>query len=227
MIIHTCEQGSGDWYDLRTGIPTASEFKRIITPTGKPAKNDTMRAYAYKLIAEKLLGRSLDSLEGLQWIDHGRENEADAVKNYEFLNNIKTELVGFVTSDDGMIGASPDRLVGTDGLLEIKCPAPQTQIAYLAEGFGDDYMPQVQGQIMVCERQWCDRYAYHPELPPVLVHTSRDEGYISLLSAALDAFNAIRLELLDKISKQGFFVERKKVLLPQDNELEILIAKGD
>jgi len=219
MIIHDAPQGSSDWEILRLGIPTASEFKSIVQPTtgelsmskDKKGLSEKAKKYAYRLIAEKLLMRPTQSLDGLEWIERGKELEAAAAKLYEFENDVETQEVGFFTTDCGMIGASPDRLVlNVNGGLEIKCPAPQTHIGYMIDGFDGDYVSQAQGQIYVAELDWVDRYSYHPEMPPLKERTFRDDAYIKNLASALNAFNEIRLEMFEKIRKTGFFAEREK-----------------
>lgn len=209
MKIHDVEQNTPDWYALRMGIPTASAFEKIVTPTGQLSKQ--ANKYAYRLIAEVLLKRPMDSLEGLEWIERGKMLEPEAAKLYEFEQEAETAKVGFITTDDGLIGASPDRLVGDVGLLEIKCPAPQTHIGYMIDGIDKDYKPQVQGQLMVAEREWSDFFSYNPEMPPVRIRTPRDEDYISLLRSSLNAFNEMKAEMIERIRKQGFFAEREKI----------------
>ena len=215
MIEHQVEQGSAAWLALRLGIPTASEFKRIVTPTGKLSAQ--ARRYALYLVTETLLNRSLDSLENLEWVERGKLLEPDAVKMYEFTRQTKTRSVGFVTSDGGRIGASPDRLlIDYPGGLEIKCPAPHNHVEYLIDGFGDDYRPQVSGQMLVCEFEFVDRFSYHPEMPPALARTYRDEGYIKLLADSLQAFCDMKDEMLARARASGWFAEREQVQTPVD-----------
>lgn len=207
MKVIDCIQGDDVWIESRLGIPTASEFHRIVTPKGKLSTQSTK--YAYRLIAEYLLKRSMDSLEGLEWIEFGKANEADAARLYEFDHEVESIKVGFVTTDDGKIGCSPDRLVGDKGLLEIKSVAPQTHIGNMVNGFDEDYICQVQGQLYVSEREWCDWISYNPEFPLVCIRTYRNEEYIKLLADSLKAFNEMKDEMLEKIKVKGFFAERK------------------
>lgn len=204
MIIHDCQQGSAEWAMLRLGKPTASAFGKIVTPTGKLSAQAA--EYAYLLVAEELLQRPLESLEGLPWIEHGREYEAEAAAAYEFEHGVRTEKVGFITSDAGDIGASPDRTVGDKGLLEIKCPAPQTMVRYmLGDGIDQKYKPQIQGQLWIAERDWCDWFAYHREMPPVRVRTERDDDYIAKLEEAVGEFVAMKSKMLERVKNSGFF----------------------
>jgi len=216
VIIHDVKQGEESWYACRRGIPTSSRFDEIITPkTGKLSAS--ARKYAYWLIAEKVLNRSLESIDNLQWVEHGRENEPTAVAAYEFITGTETKPVGFITTDDGRWGASPDRLlIGENGGLEVKCVAPNTMIGYMVDGFGDAYKVQVNGQMLVAELDFVDRYAWHAEMPAVRVRTYRDEPYIKILSAALNDFSDMLAEMEEKVREQGAFYERAKFLTPVD-----------
>lgn len=211
MIIHDVEQGTEAWHQIRRGIPTASRFDEILTPkTGKLSASS--RKYMYWLIAEKLLNRSLESIDNLEWVTHGRESEPDAVNAYEFQYEVQTKPVGFITSDDLRWGASPDRLiVGENGGLEVKCPAPQTMIGYMLDGFGDAYKVQVQGQMLVAELDWVDRFAWHPEMPPVRIRTYRDDAYIAQLRVALTQFCDEMDVLVEKIKSLGMFTGHARV----------------
>ena len=188
MITHNVTQGSEEWRRLRIGVPTASEFHRILTPTGKPSKS--AEPYLCSLLGELMMGRPLDA-PSFPWMQRGHDLESDAANWYELQCDIATTIVGFCTTDDGRIGASPDRLVGDDGLLEIKCPSPDVHVRYLLfpdRSVDSEYRVQVQGQLYVTGRQWCDIVSYHPELPSVIVRVERDEEYIATLRSALTAF---------------------------------------
>lgn len=215
MIIHDVEQGSADWYSVRLGIPTASNFHKIVTPTGKLSAQ--AREYCFLLVAEAVLHETTQSLAGVEWIERGKELEPDAVKMYEFERGVKTRTVGFITNDAGTIGASPDRLIiDGNGAVEIKCPAPQTHIAYMIDGFGNDYVPQVQGQMLVGGFDYIDRYSYHPAMPPACVRTPRDEDYIAKLVDALDQFNTMKAEMIERVRREGLFSERESLAAAHD-----------
>lgn len=206
--IYNDPQGSHEWLTRRLGIPTASMFHKIMTPKTMKLSSQA-RGYAFRLVAEKLLNTSGDSLEHLEWVARGKELEPQAVKMFEFEQEIKTAPVGFIVTDDERMGATPDRLiVGEAAALEIKCPAPATHVEYLVDGFGADYMTQAQGQAMIGEFDWVGRYSFHPAMPPVLVKTYRDEAYIKALFAAVDEFCDMKNEILEKVRRMGFFAER-------------------
>lgn len=201
MKIHNVEQGSPEWLTCRIGLPTASEFHQIITPkTRKMSASAT--AYAAKLAAEIILERSLDyDLSHNLDVQRGIDLEPNAALVYEFETGTTTTPVGFVTDDAGTYGASPDRLVGQDGLVEIKCPRPEKHALYILNGFGSAYFAQVQGQLLVTERQWCDRYSYCPGLPSYRERIERDDAFIAALKTALSDFNALKSTYLITLKK--------------------------
>jgi YqaJ-like viral recombinase domain len=186
MTIHTCTQGSVEWLKLRSGIPTASEFSRIVTPGGKLSKQ--AEGYMFHLLAEFVVGHPFETAE-TQWMERGALLEADAVRAYEFQKDVDTEIVGFVTNDAGTIGCSPDRLVGADRLCEIKAPKHNTQVGYMLTGsIEDDYLPQLQGQLWLTGRDWVDVVSFHPEFPLVVIPVARNEQYIATLKDAVESF---------------------------------------
>jgi hypothetical protein len=195
MIIHNCQQGTQEWLQLRAGIPTASEFSRIITPKRMElsAASDT---YLHELLAERMLREPLTKAVTM-WMQRGSEHEAEAVSYYEMLRGVETIPVGFCTNDEGTIGASPDRLVGDDGLLEIKVPSPGIHVGYLLSsiGAGDEYRIQTQGQLWITGRQWVDIMSYNPGMPEAVIRLERDEEFIARLAAAVRQFSD-RLESL-------------------------------
>jgi hypothetical protein len=204
-----CEQGTDEWIAARLGIPTASEFHRIITAV-KGDLSKSARKYAAGLVAETLLGKPLEKPPGSLWVmERGKLLEPLAIQQYGFVNDCEVRRVGLVTTDDGRVGGSPDGLiVGTRGGLEVKCTLDENHMSIFADGPGDDYKQQVQGNLGICELEWWDLYAYHPELPPVTIRTHRDEPYIAKMGAALVEFLAIRDEILAKAIASGFFAER-------------------
>lgn len=186
MIIHDIIQRSPEWYALRLGVPTTSCFDKIITPKGDLSKQAS--GYIDECLAEWLTGEQRE-IPMNYWMERGAQLEDDAVALYEMTVSMDTVPVGFITNDEKTIGCSPDRLVGDEGLVEIKCPAPWTHVGNLRSGVIDKkYYPQVQGQLLITGRKWVDWFSYHPEMPPSLIRTERDEPYIERLSEALDQF---------------------------------------
>ena len=202
MIHHACKQGTTEWLALRAGIPTAGSFDRILTPSGK--RSTQQEKYLHQLLAERIMGRPV--LQHVSyWMGRGLATEAEAVAYYEGIRDTDTEVAGFCTSDDGRIGASPDRFVGTDGLLEIKCPAEHTHVGYLVTNAVDSvYYAQVQGQLWVTDRMWSDIMSYHPEMPPALIRVPRDDEYIDTLAKAVRAFSERLEEATEDARRNGW-----------------------
>lgn len=225
-IFHYFEQRTPEWYAIRCGIPTASEFHRIITPLGKPSTQAA--GYMNRLLAEWVLGEPLDNDYDNSYMQHGRENEAAAIKAFEFQTDLKTSKVGFVTTDDGLIGCSPDRLVEEIGTLEIKCPAPQTQIGYLLDtSVAKEYKVQSQGQLSICERDKAWVSSYHPRLAPSILETGRDDAFIRLMSSAVRMFVDLMLEKREELERRyGPFV-RNEPRKPVANNFGGLGLTGD
>ena len=200
MQIHNDKQGSPEWLASRVGLATASEFHKILTPTGKASTQ--AKVYMESLLAEIMIGESVSTWEGNKWTDRGTELEPDAICLYEMITKQSTEEVGFV--ENYGVGCSPDRFIGDDGLLEIKCPAAHTHVKYLLENkMPSEYIPQIQGQLYVTERKWCDFMSYHPEMKPLIIRVKRDEDYITKLSGALNNFNINLAEKIRRLVELG------------------------
>lgn len=203
MIVHDLEQGTGEWLRARLGIPTTSDFDKIISPDGK-LMGETRRTFAKRNLTELMLGRPVET-PNTEWMIRGSDLEREAVETYEFMTDLKTETVGFITDDKGLCGTSPDRMVGEDGLLEIKCPAPWTHTEYLIENKIDKkYKPQMQGQMFITGRKWVDWYSYHPELAPLVIRHERDEKYQERIRYCLDQYNEYMKLKISELKSRGY-----------------------
>lgn len=193
MRIIDCRQQTEEWDRWRTGRPTASHFGDFVTPArGDYSAQAT--AYACRIIAQRL-GVYVEPPPSF-WMEWGVEHEPHAREEYERRTGREVTQVGFILPDDSdAYGGSPDGLVGEDGIIEIKCPAPETLIQYHAAGeLPNQYKPQVQGLLMISGRAWCDFFAYHPDLPPFLLRVESDEKYQEKIAKAL-------LKLLEEIER--------------------------
>lgn len=219
MKIHACRQGTTEWLELRSGIPTSSAFDKIITRGGKPSKS--AEPYMYALLAERLMGHPIVEHMSL-WMERGSELEKDARHFFEFQRDCEVEQVGFITNDEETIGASPDGLVNGDGCVEFKCPKEATHIAFLIQsGLAyEEYKVQVQGQLWVTGRKWVDLVSYHPELPPALIRSERDEAFIGLLSEAVTAFSRDLENLYAQLVERCHVAPTRPVRSPQDQLIE-------
>lgn len=206
MRIIECEQGSEQWEVMRMTRPTASNFGRIITPK-KMQLSASHRDYACELVA-KQIGVFVDSPPSF-WMDWGTEHEPQAVEAYCQRLNTEVERVGFVLPDDtDTYGGSPDAFVyDRAGVLEVKCPKPETLIRYHWDGvLPDDYIAQVQGLLLITGCAFCDFFAWHPELQPFYVRVEPDEKFHDKLRGVLDEFHQALEELKAKVSKSGVHV---------------------
>ena len=192
-----CEQGSLAWIQARLGVATASQFSRIVTKTGRlsASRGD----YLAELLAEWALNEPMGALEraaldgspGItDWMERGKALEPEARRYYALMQDCDVEEIGFAYYDEErLIGASPDGLVGDDGLLEIQCPsAPKHLMNMVREGPPAPKWAQMQGQLFVTGRAWCDFLSHHPDLPPVLHRFRPDENYQAALAKHLPAF---------------------------------------
>ena len=189
-------QRSLEWFKARCGIPTASAFDKIVTSDGKPSKQRTK--YMYQLAGERLGGIPEETYQSFAMI-RGTELEAEARSLYEIING-EVQEAKFYVNDENTFGASPDGLVGENGLLEIKCPLITTHIEYLIENkLPTEYVQQVQGQMLVTGRDWVDFMSYYPGLKPLLIRVERNDVFIISLRNELKKFCQELNELVEKL----------------------------
>jgi hypothetical protein len=187
LEIINCAQGSPEWFKARLGIPTASEFASIMTKGRAGAESRTRQSYLYKLAGERLTGEVMETIT-TPHMERGKLMEEEARSVYRFVSGLDCETVGFLRR--GRAGASPDALIGADGLLEIKTKLPHLLIETLLKGeFPPEHKAQCQGQLWIAERAWIDLAVYWPGLPIFIVRAQRDEAYIRELAEAIEAFN--------------------------------------
>lgn len=185
-------QGSPEWHELRCGKATASRIADIVakTKTGWGASRANYRA---ELVAERLTGTVGERFTNaaMQW---GVDTEPHARVAYEFYTGNDVTQVGFVPHPSiGMTGASPDGLVGDDGLVEIKCPGTATHIDTLLGGtVPAKYVTQMLWQMACTGRAWCDFVSFDPRLPEAMrmfvQRIERDDDRIAELETEVIAF---------------------------------------
>ena len=204
MKIWDVKQGSDEWHLLRAGIPTASNFGKIITPAGRPSKQ--AEKYIYKCIAEIAAGEPEAPGSTNEWMERGLELEQEAADWYAMQTGSDVRTVGFVTDDQQRWGASPDRLIYDGdvivGGVEIKCPAPWT---FVKNAIGNElpskYIPQVQGQIYIGELPWVDWVVYHPLFGGLAVRVLPDDEFCATLENCLLGFDEKKEVLLADFRK--------------------------
>lgn len=199
--VFDCDQNSGEWLEARRGLPTASMFATIMAKGKDGGASLTRRKYLYKLAGEILTGEVQDGYSNAH-MERGHEMEPDARNMYAMMTDASPELVGFIRN--GAKGASPDSLVGANGLLEIKTKLPDLLIDVLIKGeFPAEHRAQCQGALWVAEREWIDIAVYWPKLPLFIKRAARDEVYIADMSKAVDAFNEELAGVVEKVRRYG------------------------
>jgi len=187
-------QGSAEWKALRAGKVTASRVADVVART-KTGWGASRANYAAQLVAERLTGEVAESYtnSAMQW---GTEHEPDARIAYEFRTDATVQEVGFVPHPTiEKSGASPDGLIGDDGMVEIKCPNTATHIDTLLNPDVDTkYVLQMQWQMACTGRQWCDFVTFDPRLPEAMrllvIRVNRDDVQIAALEKQVREFLA-------------------------------------
>ncbi len=185
-------QGSDEWHAARLGKVTASRMADLMART-KTGYGAGRANYMAELICERLTGQPADRFQNaaMQW---GTDTEPQARAAYEFLTGEDVVEVGFVDHPSiPMAGASPDGLVGDDGLLEIKCPNTATHIDTLLTGaVPDKYRKQMLWQIACTGRAWCDFVSFDPRLPADLqvfmARIAPEPGELAAMEGEVEAF---------------------------------------
>ena len=203
--IFTMPQGTPEWHAARLGIPTASMFSAILATGRGGSESKTRRTYLLKLAGEAITGEPMESYTNSA-MERGKEMEAQARDTYAFTHDIEPEIVGFIkgTTKNGYVGASPDALVGTTGMLEIKTTAPHLLIDLHEDGrFPATHVAQCQGGMWLAKREWIDLMVYWPKMPPFIQRLRRDEAYISALESAVREFNDELAYTVGKMRRLG------------------------
>lgn len=192
MTVHQMDQRSEEWMRIRVGKATASRVADIVART-KSGYSASRANYAAQLVCERLTGQRQETYTNaaMQW---GIDVEAEARAAYCFRHDVDVEEVGFVDHPAiSLSGASPDGLIGEDGLLEIKCPQTATHIETLLNGkVPEKYVTQMQWQLACTGREWCDFVSYDPRLPEELRmfvrRIERDDERVAELEAEVAKF---------------------------------------
>ena len=214
-------QGSDEWLRARCGLITASEVKLLLTPTLKRADNDKSRAHLWELAAQRISNHveptyvTDDMLRGHEEEFYARQLYAEKIA--------PVEEVGFVTNDGFgfTLGCSPDGIVGSDGLIEIKSRRQKYQVQTIVEHWREgtppsDYILQVQTAMLVTDRAWCDLISYSGGLPMIPMRIERDH---KIGAAILEACEAAEAKISEIIEDFFAAVEARK-LHPTERRIE-------
>lgn len=193
MKVLDLEQGTPEWLAARAGMVTASRIEDVLAKikTGEAAAR---RDYRSQLVAEILTGKPQENGYQSPEMIWGNETEPLARSAFELSRNVLVDQVGFVYHPSiERAGASPDGLVGDDGLIEIKCPKTSTHLQYLLDGVVPaKYQPQMQFQMACTGRKWCVFVSHDPRLPEKLnlfiATLPRDEKRIEQMEEEVKQF---------------------------------------
>ena len=215
----TIIQGTDEWHNLRCGVITASEVKNIMTPHGKPAKNDKSWAYIWTKASERITQR-IEPVFETRDMQRGHDEEGFAKfeysKHFEPVSDcgfITQQFIGGVT-----IGYSPDGLVGMFGLIECKSRKPKYQIETLlnyqdSNKIPDEYMAQIQTGLMITDRKWCDFISYSGGLPMITIRVFSDRFYQARI---LDAVYAAENQIKEIVTRYQSALESGLKLIPTE-----------
>lgn len=209
-----CEQGSAKWFAARLGCVTSSRVDDAISVLTRKSKNGSKgdetqarKNLRMELVCERMIKKASDHYVN-KWMEEGKEKEPLARTAYEMKNNLYVEQVGFGFHPTiKMAGASPDGLVGNDGMVEFKCPKLSTHLKYVISGVvPEEYKPQMYWQMACFEREWNDFGSCFPdkELPKDLrlfvgPRLYRDEAIIRGIEEEVEKFNSEVEELILKL----------------------------
>lgn len=193
------EQGSEAWLKARIGKVTASELKRIITPTWKVSEGDGVKTFVYEKAAE--IHRNYPLIGFGSWqTDQGQELEDEAMTFAALEYDYEISNMGFCESDDGLSGCSPDGLIRETSGVELKCPQPPNHVRYLCERvLPKDYSAQVHGSMFVTGRPEWVFLSYCRKFPPFHLVVKRDEEIMGKIAEAVAGFHEQLAVALKKI----------------------------
>lgn len=196
------EQRSDDWYAARLGKVTASRIGDVMAKT-KTGYSASRANYMAQLVVERLTNRKEESYTNaaMQW---GTDTEPLARSAYEVAKNVLVKEVGFIDHPSiAMSGASPDGLVGDDGMVEIKCPNTATHIeTFLSNNIDSKYILQMMWQMRCTNRKWCDFVSFDPRMPEELqikiIRVEYDQRFVNEIEAEVIKFLS---EVDEKVAK--------------------------
>lgn len=198
MTIHNVIQGTLEWRQCRSGKFTASNFDKLFMGKSTAGYQNLVNTVVF----ERITGSVAPSYSN-DIMKRGNELEAEALQRYELETFSKTSKVGFVEHNE-WIGASPDALVGENGLVQVKCPLHNTFIFYLLypNKAKDEYLYQCQGEMFIAERAFNDLFIYHPMLDPITIRIDRDEKIIADIQKELTIATELAIQRIKTIQEK-------------------------
>lgn len=195
------EQGSEEWLQARCGLLTASVIGKLITPsTLKVADNDTSRGVTLTLAAERIT-QHVEYVHPTFDMMRGTDDEPFARIAYAEHKNVAVEEVGFIVREeaDYKVGFSPDGLIGTDGLIEIKSRKPKEQLtAILLDSVPAYNLAQMHAGMFITGRDWCDYVSFSGGLPLYVKRVHRDPKWDAAIEATARAFETNVADIISR-----------------------------
>jgi hypothetical protein len=203
--IFNMEQGTPEWFQCRAGLASASEFSTILAKGKGGGESITRAKYMRRLAGERLTGEPEETFQS-PVLERGHVMEVEAAEWFSFTREVELQQVGFIKSTEcGGMGYSPDRLIGDNGLLEIKTNKPSVLIDYLLKDeFPSEYVAQCQGGLFVSGRDYIDLVCFWGKMPSKLVKRAiPDRAYQATLHSEITRFNDELCALVEKIKRYG------------------------
>ena len=197
MIYVDCEQGTDEWHAARLAVTTASRAKDACDKLKNGEPSQKAIGYAAQVAMERVSCVSCDDVFVNFAMRRGTELEPIARSAYETHTGNMVEESGIYLTDDRLFGYSSDGVIGSDGLIEIKCPnSPLIVINMWRDGDLSDYMHQIQMGLWLTGRKWLDFVMFDPRLETVgkslfIKHVTRDEAFIEKMEADLMRFTRL------------------------------------
>lgn len=210
MLHPEIEQGSPEWLALRLGKITGSRVGDALATIKSGAFAASRKDYAFDLALERITGELQGpDLSRVSWVQEGKEREPEARDLYSFMTGNEVQQIGFATHDAlPFFGASPDGLIGDDGVLEIKCPTAKKHLQYLlAKEVPADYIYQIEAELACSGRKWCDFVSYHPAFPAesriFIKRYAANDARIVELESGVQAFEIEVQAIVKQIMEAG------------------------
>jgi len=179
-FVFKMKQGTPEWFKAKAGVPSSSNFHRIITADGKPSKS--LNDYAFELATEKFIGGPIDDgFGGNKYTDRGTRLEPLSCAEYQMARQVEIKHVGFITDYLKRWGTSTDGLVDDDGVVEFKNLTTKVFMKLYLDLKKKNELPgihlhkqQVQGELFITQRRWCDLVFYNPSFEPIIFRFKPD-----------------------------------------------------
>lgn len=199
---------TAEWIKARVGCLTASSMRGVLAVKKNGEPTAEYEKLVNAIVGERLSGMARNNYvsPAMQW---GIETEERAVEAYQAATGELCDEAGFILHPSiPHFGASPDRFVGDDGLIEVKCPETSTHVQYLRDGVPpEDYLPQMWAQLAVTGRKWCDFVSFdprinNPQCSLFIVRVERDDQRIHDIEAAAQAFLVVVRQTIEQLTRK-------------------------